>query len=93
MELRETKRKVRWYTRPLKPYYQNAKIISLEYMGQRNDICACYPVENAQTIVARLTAAQEVIAGYGSTGRGTALTPSQQWDRQAGGLRNTGGLS
>lgn len=94
MELRETKRKIRWYTRPLKPYYQDAKIISLEYMGQRNDICACYRIQEAQKIVARLTAAQDVIAGYGRTGRGTALTPAQQWDVQAGGLqRDAGGLS
>ena len=94
MELRETKRKVRWYTRPLKPYYQDSKIISLEYMGQRNDICACYRLQEAQKIVARLTAAQDVIAGYGRTGRGTAMTPAQQWDLQAGGLQgSTGGLS
>jgi len=86
MQLRETKRKVRWYTRPLKPYYQKSYLLVLEYMGQPNIITSIYTAQKSQEVVARLTAVSEVIGSYGSSGQGTATTPAADWAEQAGGV-------
>lgn len=86
IELRETKRKVRWYTRPIKPYYQKSYVLVLEYMGQPNIIAVIYGLENAQKIVARLTAVNEIIRSYGESAQGVATSPEQDWGKTAGGL-------
>ena len=86
MQLRETKRKVKWYTRPLKPYYQNSYLLVLEYMGQPNVIMTIYTRQKAQEVVAKLTAVSEIIRSYGSSGGGTATTPAADWAKQAGGV-------
>jgi len=86
MQLRETKRKVKWYTRPLKPYYQESYLLVLEYMGQPNIIMTIYNRQKAREIVAKLTAVSEVIRSYGSSGQGTATTPAADWANQAGGV-------
>ena len=82
--LKEEKRDVKWYSRPLKPYRQNASALILEYMGQPNLIAYVYPTLKAKAYVARLTAVSDVMARHGSASGGVALSPRQEWESQAG---------
>jgi len=95
IELREAKRTVRWYSRALKPYYQTAHVLVLEYMGQPNIVGSIYSYPKAKEIVARLSAVNEIIGRYGDTNHGTPVTPDQDWSDVAGGLpgSQSGGLS
>lgn len=64
--------------------YSASYHLSLDYMGQRNDLITIYEHKNAMAIASRLTACCEVAsASTGLTG-GTPISPKQQWDNSGG---------
>lgn len=64
--------------------YSASYHLSLDYMGQRNDLITIYEHKNAMAIASRLTACCEVAsASTGLTG-GTPILPEQQWDNSGG---------
>lgn len=89
IELKCAKRPIKWYTRPIEPYFGQSYIVSLEVLGQRNDLMCVYTHEKAQKIFSRLSAVSEIVKGFNSGNEGIALTVEQDWANQAGGLMSS----
>ena len=93
LEVKKAKRDLKksvlsgFYFKPFwEPYLGNSRVVSFEYMGQRNDLMKAKSLEQAQELISRLTAVSEVVAGRKNSGDGVATSPNQEWGKQAGGL-------
>jgi hypothetical protein len=81
----QMKRRVVWR----KPYYQDSYIVSFDYLGQRNDLMEVYGRKDALAILARLKACDEVMEAQSRKGKGTPLSPAQEWPVQPGDIPET----
>ena len=64
-------------------YYQESFHLVYELLGQRNDITEIFGKPEAEAVLTRLRAIDEVINARGG-GDGTALEPGDQWVEQPG---------
>ena len=76
----------KWWMRPPKRYYGQSFHLSFDYLDQRHDLMTIYGRKNAQIILARLKACDEVMNGYAGKGNGQALEPESDWAPQSGEL-------
>jgi hypothetical protein len=67
-----------------KRYYQDSYHLCYELIGQRNDIIDIYGRPDAQAVLARLRAIDDVINGRAAWGNGTVTRPGDQWVKQPG---------
>jgi hypothetical protein len=67
-----------------KRYYQESYHLCYELIGQRNDIIEICGRPDAQAVLARLKAVDDVINGRARRGNGTAVRPGDQWAEQPG---------
>ncbi len=88
LKLKETKRKVRWWSLPFKPYYSDAYELAFEHMGQRTVIMSIFKHKKMELILNRLIACDEVIEGYNQNGSGQSLTPEGDWSEHSGELQD-----
>jgi hypothetical protein len=65
-------------------YYQDSYHLCYELLGQRNDITEICGRPDAQAVLARLRAIDEVITARARRGNGTAIRPGDQWVEQPG---------
>lgn len=70
-------------------YYGDSYHLCFDYIGQRHDIATIFGRKKAVACLTRLKAIDETVDGGARTGNGTALTPTDQWSRQPGGLFGT----
>jgi hypothetical protein len=74
-----------------KRYYQESYHLCYELIGQRNDIIEICGRPDAQAVLARLRAIDDVINGRArGRGNGTAIRPGDQWGEQPGAIPETG---
>jgi hypothetical protein len=73
-----------------KRYYQDSYHLCYELIGQRNDIIELCGRPDAQAVLARLKAIDDVINGRARRGNGTAIRPGDQWAEQPGAIPETG---
>jgi hypothetical protein len=69
-----------------KRYYQDSYHLCYELIGQRNDVIAIYGRPDAQALLARLRAIDDVISGRAKQGEGAAIRPGDQWVEQPGAI-------
>ena len=67
-------------------YYQESYHFCYELLGQRNDITEIFGRPDAQAVLTRLRAIDEVINARAKRGDGTALNPGDQWVEQPGAI-------
>ena len=67
-------------------YYQESYHLCYELLGQRNDITEIFGRPEAQAVLTRLRAIDEVINARAKRGDGTALNPGDQWVEQPGAI-------
>jgi hypothetical protein len=67
-------------------YYQDSYHFFYELLGQRNDITEVFGQPDAQALLTRLRAIDEVINAHARRGDGTAIRPGDQWAEQPGGI-------
>jgi hypothetical protein len=67
-----------------KRYYQDSYHLCYELLGQRNDIAEICGRPDAQAVLTRLRAIDDVINGRARRGDGTAIRPGDQWLKQPG---------
>jgi hypothetical protein len=67
-------------------YYQDSYHFFYELLGQRNDITEIYGQPEAQAVLTRLRAIDDVINARAKRGDGTAIRPSDQWVEQPGAI-------
>jgi hypothetical protein len=72
-----------------KRYFQESYHLCYELIGQRNDIVEIYGRPDAQAVLARLRAIDDVINGRARRGNGTAIRPGDQWVEQPGAIPDT----
>jgi hypothetical protein len=72
-----------------KRYFQLSYHLCYELIGQRNDIVEIYGRPDAQAVLARLRAIDDVINGRARRGNGTAIRPGDQWVEQPGAIPDT----
>jgi hypothetical protein len=70
-------------------YYQESYHFCYELLGQRNDITEIFGRPDAQAVLARLRAIDEVMNARAKRGDGTALKPGDQWVEQPGTIPET----
>lgn len=71
---------------PPRNYYAESYILSIEVLGQANDIQTIHGHTRAQRVCARLNAIHNSIDAYSGSGKGIAATPEQDWANTAGEL-------
>jgi hypothetical protein len=67
-------------------YYQDSYHFFYELLGQRNDITEIYGQPEAQAVLTRLRAIDDVINARAKRGDGTAIRPGDQWAEQPGAI-------
>jgi hypothetical protein len=67
-------------------YYQDSYHLCYELLGQRNDITQIYGRPDAQAVLMRLRAIEDVINARARRGDGTAIRPGDQWVEQPGAI-------
>lgn len=65
-------------------YYTESWHLSFDYVGQRNDLLTVFGAKDAQAVLARLKAIDEVLDAVMRKGHGTPLSPQQEWGEQPG---------
>jgi hypothetical protein len=70
-------------------YYQDSYHFFYELLGQRNDITEIYGQPEAQAVLTRLRAIDDVINARARRGDGTAIRPGDQWVEQPGAIPET----
>ena len=70
-------------------YYQDSYHLCYELLGQRNDITEIYGRPEAQAVLMRLRAIDDVINARARRGDGTAIRPGDQWVEQPGAIPET----
>ena len=70
-------------------YYQDSYHLCYELLGQRNDITEIYGRPDAQAVLMRLRAIDDVINARARRGDGTAIRPGDQWVEQPGAIPET----
>lgn len=88
LKLKETKRRVRWWSLPFKHYYSDSYQLAFEHMGQRTVIMSIFRHKTMELILNRLIACDEVIEGYNQKGSGQSLTPEGDWSDHSGDLHD-----
>jgi hypothetical protein len=73
-----------------KRYYQDSYHFTYELLGQRNDITEIFSRPEAQAVLARLRAIDDVINARAKRSDGTALKPGDQWAEGPGAIPETG---
>jgi hypothetical protein len=71
-------------------YYQDSYHFIYELVGQRNDITEIFGKPDAQAVLTRLRAIDEVINACAKRGGGTAINPGDQWVEQPGAIPESG---
>jgi hypothetical protein len=71
-------------------YYQDSYHFIYELVGQRNDITEIFGKPDAQAVLTRLRAIDEIINARAKRGDGTAINPGDQWVEQPGTIPETG---
>jgi hypothetical protein len=72
-----------------KRYYQDSYHLCYELIGQRNDIIEICGRPDAQAVLMRLRAIDDVINGRVRRGNGTAIRPGDEWVEQPGAIPET----
>jgi hypothetical protein len=67
-------------------YHQDSYHLCYELLGQRNDITEICGRPDAQAVLMRLRAIDDVINARARQGDGTAIRPGDQWVEQPGGI-------
>ena len=67
-------------------YYQDSYHLCYELLGQRNDITEICGRPDAQAVLMRLRAIDDVINARAKRGDGTAIRPGDQWVEQPGAI-------
>ena len=70
-------------------YYQDSYHLCYELLGQRNDIIEICGRPEAQAVLMRLRAIDDVINASARHGNGTAIRPGDQWVEQPGAIPET----
>ena len=70
-------------------YYQDSYHLCYELLGQRNDITEICGRPEAQAVLMRLRAIDDVINASARHGNGTAIRPGDQWVEQPGDIPET----
>jgi hypothetical protein len=70
-------------------YHQESYHLCYELLGQRNDITEIYGRPEAQAVLTRLRAIDEVINARAKRTDGTAIRPGDQWVEQPGAIPET----
>jgi hypothetical protein len=65
-------------------YYQDSYHFFYELLGQRNDITEIFGQPDAQAVLMRLRAIDDVINAHANRSDGTAIRPRDQWAPQPG---------
>src|SRR3954451_14488551 len=73
-------------------YHQESYHLSYELLGQRNDIIEIYGRPDAQAVVARLRAIEDVLNARAKRADGTPLKPGDQWVEQPGAIPKAPGI-
>ena len=71
-------------------YYQDSYHFFYELLGMRNDIAEIFGQADAQAVLTRLRAIDEVLNARARRSDGTALKPGDQWVEQPGAIPETG---
>jgi hypothetical protein len=71
-------------------YYQESYHFFYELLGMRNDIAEIFGQPDAQAVLTRLRAIDEVMNARARRSDGTALKPGDQWVKQPGEIPETG---
>jgi len=72
-----------------KRYYQDSYHFFYELLNQRNDITEIYGQPDAQAVLMRLRAVDEVVNARARRSDGTAIRPDDQWLEQPGAIPET----
>jgi hypothetical protein len=67
-------------------YHQDSYHLCYELLGQRNDIAEIWGRPDAQAVLMRLRAIDDVINARARRGDGTAIRPGDQWVEQPGAI-------
>jgi hypothetical protein len=70
-------------------YHQDSYHLCYELLGQRNDIAEIWGRPDAQAVLMRLRAIDDVINARARRGDGTAIRPGDQWVEQPGAIPET----
>jgi hypothetical protein len=71
-------------------YYQESYHFFYELLGQRNDITEIFGQPDAQALLTRMRAIDEVMNTRARRSDGTPLKPGDQWVEQPGAIPETG---
>ena len=83
---KESKRRGKWWSWPLKRYLGRSYHLSFDYLDQRNEIMTVYRRKHAHRMLARLNAVRRVTDNEAGIGTGQAMSPERDWSAQPGEL-------
>ena len=74
-----------WWMLPQRRYYADSFHLSLNYLGQRNDVLTVFGRKRALVLQARLKACDEIMSAQSGQSGGVATRPQEEWPSQPGG--------